>query len=77
MSAFEGFDLTKNLPQVDLFPVLWADEGADLDEENEVKFKDAIENPINIVSGLSIGVGMVLGSLLFITGIAFRCCNNK
>jgi hypothetical protein len=69
MKSYGGLDLTKNLPNVDLFPVLWADEGADLDEENEEKFKDMIVKPSMIVNGLAIGLGMVVGALMFIFGI--------
>ena len=64
MKPFEHFDITKNLPIVELFPVLWADEGADLDPENEQKFKDMILKPINIVNGTSIGLGVVFGAVL-------------
>ena len=69
MKSYEGFTVTENLPKVELFPILWADEGADLDTTNADKFKDAIVKPSNIVFGLSIGMGMVLGALLVIGGI--------
>ena len=67
--SYEVFDVTKNLPKVELFPVLWADEGADLDTTNAEKFKDAIVKPTNIVLGLSIALGMVLGAVLVVVGI--------
>jgi len=69
MNSYEGFGVTKNLPKVELFPVLWADEGADLDTTNADKFKDAIVKPTNIVLGLSIALGMVLGAVLVVVGI--------
>ena len=69
MNNYKGFTITKNLPKVELFPVLWADEGADLDTTNADKFKDAIVKPTNIVLGLSIALGMVLGAILVIVGI--------
>lgn len=69
MKSYEGFTVTEKLPKVELFPILWADEGADLDTTNADKFKDAIVKPSNIVLGLSIGMGMVLGALLVIGGI--------
>lgn len=79
MQAFEFLDITKDLPKVELFPVLWADEGADLDQESEDKFKSMILTPINVVNGLSIGMGVVLGALLFVFGIymAFKKCPPK
>ena len=69
MKSYEHLELTANLPKIDVFPVLWADEGADLDETNEKKFKDSVIKPSQIVNGLSIGLGMVLGLLLFMIGI--------
>ena len=69
MKSYEYLDLTSKLPKIDVFPVLWADEGADLDETNEKKFKDSVIKPSQIVNGLSIGLGMVLGLLLFMIGI--------
>ena len=69
MKSYEHLELTENLPKIDVFPVLWADEGADLDETNEKKFKDSVIKPSQIVNGLSIGLGMVLGLLLFMIGI--------
>ena len=68
MRPYDKLNLTRSLPIVELFPVLWADEGADLDEENENKFKDMVIKPSNIVNGVSVGVGMVLGAILFIIG---------
>ena len=69
MKKYEYLSLTSNLPTVDVFPVLWADEGADLDEENEKKFKDAVIKPTSIVNGLSIGLGIVFGAILFMLGV--------
>jgi len=69
VKKFEYLGLTRNLPTVDVFPVLWADEGADLDEKNEKKFKDAVIKPSSIVNGLSIGLGIVFGAILFIIGV--------
>ena len=39
MEKYRHFTAMKNLPDVDLFPILWADEGADMDESSETKFK--------------------------------------
>ena len=69
MQPYRHFAATKNLPIVELFPVLWADEGADLDEENEKKFKDMVVTPALVVNGLAIGAGMVLGAVLFVLGL--------
>ena len=69
MRPYADLDLTSNLPEVDVFPVLWADEGADLDETNADKFKDAVLKPSQLVNGLSIGLGVVVGALLFMIGV--------
>ena len=70
-------DLTKNLPVVELFPILWADEGADLDQENEDKFKSMIVTPINVVNGVSIGLGIVLGAVLIVLGLFLWVRNRR
>ena len=53
-----------------LFPVLWADEGADLDEENADKLKSLLITPIKAVNIISIVLGVVLGSVAVILSLA-------
>ena len=77
MDKYANLDLTKNLPKVELFPILWADEGGDLDTANADKFKDAIVKPTNLVLGLSIAFGMVLGAILVFVGTCMCLRRNK
>ena len=72
MKPYKHISFMKNLPRVDLFPILWADEGADLDEDNANKLKDALQKPINIVNGSTIAA-MVLGGILIIIGLVVPC----
>ena len=76
MKSYKFISSMKNLPRVDLFPILWADEGADLDEDNANKLIDALQKPINIVNGSTIAA-MVLGGLLIIIGIVLPCFVKK
>ena len=63
--------------KVELFPILWADEGGDLDTANADKFKDAIVKPSRIVLGLSIAIGMILGAVLVLIGIYMNVRRNR
>ena len=61
-------DLLKNV-QDRLFPVVWADETAELDKENEELFKATVIFAENLVLGISIAFGFVVGGLLFLAGL--------
>lgn len=76
MDPYRHFTAMKQLPSIDLFPILWADEGAELDEEGANDFKDMVETPIKIVNGLSIGLGIVVGSVLFVIGVITLMCSG-
>jgi hypothetical protein len=65
------FTETANLNHT-VFPMLWAGESAELDEENEKMFKEMLIATENIVEGISFGLGIALGVLIFIAGIG--CC---
>ena len=64
----KGLDLMSNVPEL-LFPIMWADETAVLDELNAENFKTMVMTPTKIVDGVAIGLGMVAGSLLFFVGL--------
>lgn len=76
MDRYRHFTAMEQLPSIDLFPILWADEGAELDEEGANDFKDMVETPIQIVNGLSIGLGIVVGSVLFVIGVITLMCSG-
>lgn len=52
-----------------VFPLLWLDEYATISEEDEKEYHKTLTKPLNVVDGISIGLGMVLGSLLVLGGI--------
>ena len=52
------------------FPILWADENAELDEENADDLKRQIIKPIKLVDGFSIALGIVVGSILIVSAWA-------
>lgn len=54
------------------FPVVWFDEYATLPEELQAEYVSSITKPLNIVDGVSIGIGLVFGSLLILGGCV--CC---
>lgn len=62
----------KNLEDV-LFPILWADENAEVDDETADLFKLVVQGSEKLVLGISIGLGMVLGGILFVAGIGMCC----
>ena len=67
LAKVPGLALLENVPEL-IFPILWADETAELDEENADKFKSLVLTPTKVVDGVSIGLGMVVGSILFVLG---------
>ena len=60
-----------------IFPIMWADETAQLDAENADKFKSMVLMPTKIVDGVAIGLGIVLGSIMFLVGMFFICFKRK
>ena len=48
------------------FPILWADENAELDEENANDLKSQVFTPMKLVDGFSIAIGLVAGSILIV-----------
>lgn len=60
-----GLDLLSNLPKL-LFPIMWADETAILNEVNTEKFKAMGMNQTKVEDLVAIGLGMVTGFLLFL-----------
>merc|ERR1711973_709137 len=61
----------KDIPAIPAFPVVWLDEGADIDQENIDKIKSMVTTPLKILDvtkwvliGLGIA-GFLLGALLF------------
>ena len=69
MKIYPYFDLTNKVQNITAFPVFWIEASVDLDNEGAKMLKDTFDKPIQIVNGLALWLGMVLGTLLFIAGI--------
>ena len=71
MKKFDGFDAMKNIKIFTLMPLLWVDEGADIDQENIDLLKEMLITPILILEAAKwtmIALGLllaVLGALNF------------
>ena len=71
MNQFDGFDAMKNV-NFTLMPLLWVDEGADIDQENIDLLKEMLITPILILEAAKwtlIALGLllaVLGAFMFI-----------
>ena len=72
MKKFDGFDAMKNIKDFTLMPLLWVDEGADIDQENIDLLKEMLITPILILEAAKwtlIALGLllaVLGASMFI-----------
>ena len=72
VKKFEGFDAMKNIKDFTLMPLLWVDEGADIDQENIDLLKEMLITPILILEAAKwtlIALGLllaVLGAFMFI-----------
>jgi hypothetical protein len=71
VNQFDGFDAMKNV-NFTLMPLLWVDEGADIDQENIDLLKEMLITPILILEAAKwtlIALGLllaVLGAFMFI-----------
>ena len=66
MKKFDGFDAMKNIKDFTLMPLLWVDEGADIDQENIDLLKEMLITPILILEAAKwtlIALGLLLASL--------------
>jgi len=67
MMSVEEIGLLKNVPDVYL-PVMWYDEGAEIDQKWSRKFKNIVQVPFLLVDIFSYS-GMVIGAILFIGSV--------
>ena len=68
MKKFDGFDAMKNIKDFTLMPLLWVDEGADIDQENIDLLKEMLITPILILEAAKwtlIALGLLLAVLAF------------
>ena len=69
MKKFDGFDAMKNIKDFTLMPLLWVDEGADIDQENIDLLKEMLITPILILEAAKWTL-IALGFLLSVLGAA-------
>ena len=67
MMNVEEIGLLKNAPDVYL-PVMWFDEGAEIDKKWSRKFKNIVQVPFLLVDIFSYS-GIVIGAILFIGSV--------
>ena len=67
MKKFDGFDAMKNIKDFTLMPLLWVDEGADIDQENIDLLKEMLITPILILEAAKWTL-IALGFLLSVLG---------
>ena len=60
-----------------IFPIMWADETAQLDSANAEDFKSMVLNPTKVVDGVAIGLGIVVGAILILVGLSMTCFKRK
>ncbi len=52
-----------------VFPLMWADETAELDDENEQLYIDEVVKPTRIVTAVASVFGIALGTLVLLMGV--------
>lgn len=62
----EMFECLKNVNDT-IFPILWLDEGADIDQENIDKLKSMVIIPLKVLEGVKWAM-IVVGVLIFALG---------
>ena len=68
LARVERLNLLSKVPNL-IFPIMWADETAQLDSENAEEFKSLVLNPTKVVDGVAIGLGIVVGGILVVVGL--------
>ena len=66
MKKFDGFDCMKNINDT-FMPLLWVDEGADIDAENIDKIKSMLNTPIALAEAAKWTL-ITLGLLFLVVG---------
>lgn len=70
ITKLKAFKDTNKFDNMTIFPFLWLNESALLDEDGAAKFKSVVYLPINILNGVSYAA-MAVGSLLILVVIIF------
>ena len=69
-------DILRNVRDVPAFPVVWADENAQIDEPNAKKLKTEAIMPIRLVDGFSY-LMLICGCILIVFSVGMLFCRSK
>ena len=69
-------DILRNVKDVPAFPVVWADENAQIDEPNAKKLKTEAIMPIRLVDGFSY-LMLICGCILIVFSVGMLFCRSK
>ena len=72
-----SLDILNNVTTIPAFPLVWADENAELDEENAKMLKSDVILPMNLVDGFSYFM-LAFGAILVIASwVMVLVCSSK
>ena len=72
-----SLSILNNVMTIPAFPLVWADENAELDEENADMLKSDVIMPMNLVDGFSYFM-LAVGAILVITSwVMVLVCSTK
>ena len=72
-----SLEILNNVITIPAFPLVWADENAELDEENAKMLKSDVIMPMNLVDGFSYFM-LVFGAILVIASwVMVLVCSTK
>ena len=74
--AAHTLDILRNVKDVPAFPVVWADENAQIDEPNAKKLKTEAIMPIRLVDGFSY-LMLICGCILIVFSVGMLFCRSK
>ena len=76
LSPTDKIDVLKSV-RGNLFPIIWLDEGGDVDAATEAIFDDMYTKPVTFVAVLTWGVLMGLGGVIFLIGCCYVICRGR
>ena len=72
-----SLDILNNVATIPAFPLVWADENAELDEENADMLKSDVILPMNLVDGFSYFMLAFGAILIIVSWVMVLVCSTK